>query len=397
MNKETKAVVLGTNDFLGLSIIRCLGREGIPVVAVDYDESDAFPLKSKYVSETLIGPYYKDRPEELKDFLIDYGKKQELKPVLIPNSDVYAAFTDTYLDELKEFYLINMTEQGLWTDLIDKDTFYQLADKHNVRYPKTFSADRDDILESVESEIGYPCLLKPVNSKPFVAKFGIKLFKVHNLAELKERLKVTNEANIDMVIQQLIEGFDNQMYMFDAYLDQDSKVTHWMTAQKQRQYPINYGASVYAVQKYVPELYDIGARFLEEVGYKGFGELEFKKDSKTGEFYVIEMNARMTSFNAMIDRVGLNMPLITYLELTGQPIGSKAIEEDTGEAFKNLFQDKVASRHYMKAKQLTLGEVMKKHHKNVTGSVWANDDLRPNFIFFKDRVMKTMLRRWFKR
>ena len=48
-----KAVVLGCNYYIGLSIIRCLGREGVHVVACDYDFDNSYGAKSKYISEFL--------------------------------------------------------------------------------------------------------------------------------------------------------------------------------------------------------------------------------------------------------------------------------------------------------------------------------------------------------
>src|SRR5699024_8701558 len=149
------------------------------------------------------------------------------------------------------------------------------------------------------------------------------------------------------------------MYTFDAYLNQDAKVTHWMTCQKLRQYPINFGASVYTIQRYVPELYDLGANFLEAIKFKGFAEIEFKKDAETGQFYLIEINARITNLNEMLCQVGLNFPYITYCELVGQPLPPKAIEKTTNRAFIYAYEDVLAIKDYTKTKQLSLYSILK--------------------------------------
>lgn len=396
MTEQHKAVVLGANYYIGLSIIRCLGRAGVPVVAVEYQEKGAYALHSKYLSGHLIGPHYKKEPEALKDFLIDYAKTQKKKPVLYPTADPYVEFIDEYLDELGEYFLITQKEKGLWTQLIDKDSLYVLAEEHNVRVPKTIQTTRADLIQTVEAELGYPCLVKPADSTVFVAKFRKKLFKVHDRAELEEALKKSKDAKIEVVIQQLVQGFDDHMYTFDAYLNQESKVTHWMTAQKHRQYPIHFGASVYTQQRYVPELFTIGAPFLEKIGYKGFAEIEFKKDADTGEYYLIEINVRTTNFNQMIADVGLNMPLIAYKELTGQPIGSKVIKEDTGQVFHYMYEDLHASKAYVKAGDLTWGQIIKSYRANKTGAVWAKDDPKPGMQFigkFVKRVANRATRR----
>src|SRR5699024_7123431 len=129
-------------------------------------------------------------------------------------------------------------------------------------------------------------LVKPVDTAAFTERFRRKLFKVHSEKELEEAITKSKKAGLQVIVQRIIPGFDDHMYTFDAYLNQDSKVTHWATAQKHRQYPINFGASVYTVQKYVPGLYEIGAPFLEAIKFKGFAEIEFKKDEETGDFYL---------------------------------------------------------------------------------------------------------------
>ncbi len=51
------------------------------------------------------------------------------------------------------------------------------------------------------------------------------------MGELKEAISKAQEANLDVVVQRIIPGFDDHMYTFDAYLDQNSKVSHWITCQ----------------------------------------------------------------------------------------------------------------------------------------------------------------------
>ena len=77
---KNKAVVLGANYYVGLSIIRCLGRHNIHVTVVDYKTEGTYGLRSKYVSEQLIAPHYKEDTREYIDFLIEYAKKQSCKP-----------------------------------------------------------------------------------------------------------------------------------------------------------------------------------------------------------------------------------------------------------------------------------------------------------------------------
>lgn len=395
MKTEHKAVVLGCNYYIGLSIIRCLGQEGIHVTGVHYQEEGAYAFQSKYLSEKLISPHHEKEAEKFKDFLIDYAKKQSHKPVLYPTADPFVLLIDNYFDELTQYYLINQTQQGFWSDIIDKDKLYLLAEKHNVLVPKSFSTEDADLISKVESELGYPCIIKPFDSSTFVATFRRKLFKINSREELIEKLQAVKEKNIEVAVQQLVQGFDDHMYTFDAYLNQDGKVTHWVTAQKQRQYPINFGASVYIKQKYVPELVEIGKPFLEAIGYKGFAEIEFKKDEQSGKYYLIEINARTTNFNQMLAEIGFNMPLLAYKELTGQPIGQKVLKDTTDFGFHYMYEDLHASKAYIQSKQLPLKQILKTYTEKRVGAIWDRKDPKPGFSYIGillNKVKKKVLR-----
>ncbi|MBP3967282.1 carboxylate--amine ligase [Paenibacillus lignilyticus] len=378
---SNKAVILGCNYYIGLSTIRCLGIHGIHTVAVDYTDKNTYAVKSKYCSERLIAPHYKENPKGFIQFLKDYADKQSLKPVLIPCHDSYVEVVDEYLDELRESFLIPQTEKGLYTKLMNKETLQRIALEMGVAVPETVRVGEDNFQEKIDTIIQYPCIIKPVDSPSFVAKFRKKLFKVHNQAELEAAIARSHEAGLEVIVQRIIPGFDDHMYTFDAYMNQDSKVTHWVTCQKFRQYPINFGASVYTGQRYVPELYELGAKFFEAVKFKGFAEIEFKKDAVTGQFYLIEINVRITNLNNLLFRTGVNIPYITYRELTGSPLPPHAVNKDTGLVFWYAYEDLLAVRNYIKTKQLTVGQVIGSYFKPKAHAIWDWKDPKPAFAF----------------
>lgn len=201
------------------------------------------------------------------------------------------------------------------------------------------------------------------------------------MEELEEKIELAKNADLEVIIQRIIPGFDDHMYTFDAYLNQDAKVTHWTTCRKLRQYPINFGASVYTVQKHVPELYELGANFLEAIKFKGFAEIEFKKDAETGDYYLIEINARITNLNSLLYKVGLNFPYITYMELTGQPLEPKAVNHNTNTAFWYFYEDMLAVKDYIKTGQLSAMTVLKSLFRPKAYAIWDWNDPKPAFSF----------------
>lgn len=378
---KNKAVILGSNFYIGLSIIRALGSRQIYTVAMDYSRINTYASKSKYLNEQIIVPHYKESEQEFLAFLIEYAKQQDEKPVLFPTVDPYVEFIDAHLDELSPYYLINMTNQGLWSSIMDKEFLHDLASKHEVLVPESLKPTDDGFEDKVLSQIGFPCIVKPTDSPAFVAKFRLKIFKCSNMDELRAALEKAAQANLQVIVQRIIPGFDDHVYTFDAYLDQHSKVTHWVSCQKLRQFPINFGASAFTRQKHEEELYRIGAPFLESIGYKGFAEIEFKKDAVTGKFYLIEINTRTTTLDPLLRKCGVNFPLLAYRELTGEAIGRHSVTHDTGYVFCFLFEDILSSRDYIRAKQLSRTQIFKSHFVKKAPAIWSMDDPLPAFHF----------------
>lgn len=390
---RNKAIILGTNYYIGLSIIRCLGKEGVYTVAMDYEKRGTYGADSKYLHEQIIVPHYAREEEKLLAFLVDYGQKEALKPVLFPSADPYVAFMDRHFDKLKEYYLFPMDQEGKWTEIMMKDSLEVLAQKYQMPMPYSVSIHEEDLLEKVKKHVGYPCVLKPTESTAFVAKFRAKNFIVQDeKALLTYRDKVLAEG-LSGVVQKIIQGFDDHMYTYDAYVNEEYEVTHWMTCQKHRQFPINFGASVYTEQRHVPELHEMSKKFFKDIGYRGFGEIEYKKEETTGQFYLIEINTRTTNLNELLYRAGINFPYLAYKEMVGEKIQVEKKIHDSHRYFRYLYEDLLAIRAYLKADQLSLWQVFSSLWHRKAPAIFSFEDLKPTWGFSKV-LWEKVKRKW---
>ncbi len=376
-----KALILGCNYYIGLSIARCLGREGVHVVACDYDFS-SYASKTKYIKERL-------HIEELNQFnevalnkLIDYGKKQDSKSVLFPSHDKYVAFIDRYYEELSKYFYISQAGGNLNTKLMDKLELSKIAEENNVRIPITVDFKSPNFNEEMK-KISFPCILKPVDTVEFTNVFHSKVKRCNSLEELELNYEECKKHDLDVFAQEIIPGFDDHMLTYDFYIDSLGRTTHYMTAQKLRQWPINFGASVFTIQKFNKKLVDIGRPFTENIGYRGFGEIEFKKHEETGEIYLIEINARTTNFNNMIYKLGINMPYLAFCDLTGsEKLEDLYIDYDTNYAFIYGYEDLAAILKYSKTKQVSFfSSIGKTFSKRLAPAIFSLVDLKPWFSF----------------
>lgn len=390
---EHKAVVLGTNYYIGLSVVRNLGRNGVHVTTVDYEPSHYGV--SKYVSERLIAPHYKTQEQELVAFLIDYSKKQTAKPVLFPTADLYVEFMENNFDALKEYYLWPNDQKGLLTELMDKEQLLKYTEPLGILTPEIIPMTDPNVFNRATEELGYPCVLKPRDSMPFVNKYREKMFFINSEEELREKLALCIKDGQDVFVQRIVKGPETNCYSFDVYM-QDNEAVSFMTTSKIRQWPINFGASTYAKQEYIPELYDMCMPLFKDVNYKGFAEVELKRDERNNKIYLVEVNVRFVNFTELHCYLGMNTPLMYFLDSIGEKVSGAKIEKNTETYWKYKYEDIPAIKKYLKTGEMSLGQIIKDYRFKKVSSTWASDDVGPGLTFF-NWAIGSKLKRVFKK
>jgi len=387
---ETAAVFLGANHYTGLSGIRTLGRRGVCVIALDYQFSNAFALASRYVHRRVLCPDINIAEQKLVDFLIELAADYSGKPVLIPSHDAYALMIDRHSAALSERYLFHRGPQGLLEQIINKRGLYALSCAHGMRAPLTLLPSGAGEDEDAASKMTFPCLVKPALSHLFVKVFRRKLFVAHDKNELFDALRRSREANLEVMVQQLIPGFDDKMYLLSVFIDREGQATHVVSAQKLRQFPANFGSSTLTHQYPVPKLFAPGISFLQRIGYRGYCELEFKRHADTDEFYMLEVNARLSTLNSLYDACGLEYPYIIYRDLTGDPLPPVYLtDKHLNYAFYHFYEDIYSVDRYLKTKQLAWKNIIMPLlvHRKIY-AVWALDDPVPVLHFVKIIIQK---------
>jgi D-aspartate ligase len=381
---QVPVVLLGANFYTALGAIRSLGRRKVPVYALDYHFTTAYALSSKYVTRKIMCPDINKGDEELAAFLVEMGKEFNERPVLLATADSYALMISKYSEQLSRYYRFPDMPAGLLERIIDKKGLSELAAEHGLLAPQTFIAGDGADLDKIAAEINYPCIIKPALSHKFVRIFRQKCLFANNSSELGDALEKARNENLVVMVQEVIPGFDDCMYVFDAYINKEGRVTHTFTAQKLRQFPINFGSSTLTHHLYDRELVEAGTEYMKKLGYRGYGEIEFKKHPKNGRFYMIEINARLSTLNILFDKCGVEFTYAMYRDLIGDPLPDFHLAEDQPWAFWHAYEDMISVSAYLRKKQLTPAEVIRpwlSHRK--AHAIWAADDIKPLFAFGK--------------
>ncbi len=386
-------VILGANFYTALGAIRTLGRRGIQVYALDYHHPSAYALASRYVSRRVLCPNVNTDESGFAEFLIELGKSFAERPVLMASADNYALVISRYARELSRYYIFPANRDGLLEKVIDKKGLALIAQEHGLNIPQTYIVDQNSDLAVIGAGTPYPCIIKPALSHKFVKVFRQKCLYANNKDELMAALETARTAELEVMVQEIIPGFDDRMYVFDVYINEKGVATHTFTAQKLRQFPINFGSSTLTRQCYKRDLVELGLAYMHKIGYRGYGEIEFKQHAGNDRFYLIEINARLSTLNVLFDKCGVEFTYVMYRDLIGDPLPDYHLDIEKPWVFWHAYEDLISSIAYLKQKQLTPGQIIKPWlASRKAHAVWAADDPLPLIAFARLILVKVTAR-----
>jgi predicted ATP-grasp superfamily ATP-dependent carboligase len=311
------AVVLGTAT-TGLSVIRSLGRMGVPVVGVDKDVLSA-GYYSRYC-RTITSPDPEADEEGYVRLVLELGEHMGGRPVLFPSRDREVELIARHRQELEKLYRIPVAKSDLNEKLVDKRKFYELIRDLDVDYPITYVPESIDHVTRVSHEIKYPYIIKPVNTVPFSRQFSVKCFYASGPEELVQAYHKAVSNGHEVIIQEVIPGDERCLYHLGGYFDDHSEPLGIFLQRKIRNCPEMYGIGSLAEGGWDPDIMRAGTTFMKALGYRGIGVVEMKKDPRDGRYKVLEVNARPWTQLWLVTRSGVNLPYMAYLNMLGQHV-----------------------------------------------------------------------------
>ena len=314
----TFACVLG-----GLSIIRALGRAGIPVACVVTPETKEQPSLSRYVRRSVTAPGAVSDPEGLVAELLRFSASLSTPPVLFVDNDDDLLFVSRNRERLAPYFQFGLPSPELLEDLVDKRRFATLAKRMNLPTPETHviaqgTATRDP---RVRTWIRFPCIVKPgLRTHWFgsqVAQHVIRTQKaicVRSHAELQELAVGLESHPSDFILQPLIEGGEDQIVTYHAYVA-DGVVVADFTGRKVRTVPREYGFSTYIQITDDERVRRLGRDVVARLCFRGVIKLDFKEDRRDGALYLLEANPRFNLWHHPAAIAGVNLPALVYQDI----------------------------------------------------------------------------------
>jgi D-aspartate ligase len=384
---ETGAIVIGGN-YGGLGIVRSLGRHRIPVWVLQDEHASA--AASRYAQHRLRWPETGEAGQ--LDFLLQLATTRGLDGwTIYPTTDETAALLAKNEGCLGQRFLLTTPPWSAMRWAYDKRLTYELAAKLNIDHPKTYRPrNRDDV---VALNCEFPAILKPA-IKNCVNQFtAARAWRINSRRELLARYdEASSLVDPDVImIQELIPGGGETQFSFAA-LCVDGAPLAYGVARRARQYPADFGhgsSFVETIDK--PEIEETSRRLLAEIGYTGLVELEYKRHPTTGQFKLLDINARAWAWHSLGHRAGVDFPYLCWRLLQGEPVPETRTRP--GVHWVRMATDIPSALTSIKRGNLSTGEYLSSLRRPLEFAVFAADDPVPVFAEATSMLQRVWKRR----
>ena len=374
-NSLPLAVVLGLSP-TGLFVVRSLGRKNIRVIGVDKD-AWCVGRFSKYLTSF----FRENNAESLFNTMVNIASKEDEKPVLFCAADDYLQFLAEYAKDLSAYYVMPRSYTREVINLfLNKLEFYKMCIRNSVDFPPTYFPSSIEDIVSISKEISYPCIIKPAFSHLWRKKLkGKKMVEVNGPEELVSQYRVLSQVSGELIIQEVVPGGDESIYVFGGYFDKNSEPLAVFTGRKLRQFPPKFGSASLAESLENPEILEKSVSLLRKLNFHGVCGTEFKLDPRTGVLKMMEINIRPTLWFSITAASGVDIIYTAYRDLAGFPVTACQTQERYGK-WIYFVRDTVSAIYYIAHGELALRNWIKSLKGINAHAIYAGDDIPPAVI-----------------
>lgn len=289
-------VCVGDAGINGLATVRALGRRGIAVDVVALETSAQIASASRYCRRFIPVRDMASLPQVLLG----------LEPAIlyVDNDPMLKALAPHAAELAQRFGLADPLDRAL--ELTDKAWQMGVARKTGIAVPKSWYPAGWEELATLRTS-------KRLIAKP-IARAEFKALVAADAAQLAAALRSRGVTPADVVVQEYVEGGDDQIYAGLCYRARSRERCFVLSARKLRQ--TEPGAGVMAVGQAVdaPQVREMTRRLAKAAGAYGVLSTEFKLDARDGRWYFIEWNPRPDYFQSIGWKAGFDLTWLAYCD-----------------------------------------------------------------------------------
>jgi predicted ATP-grasp superfamily ATP-dependent carboligase len=320
--------------YTGLGIARSLGENKIPVIGLTAHPR-SYGNFTRYACVRSC-PDSRENPAALLDFLLRLGETTPPRSIIFPTRDDDVVFLERFRKELEQRFVLFIPETTPLKRCLDKWETYLCASAEKVPAPRSWVVSSKPELLRIAPELPFPCVMKPVSqhhwrkARNWQIVGGRKAFATASLEELCAEYDQIARAERRVLIQEMVPGGDDCLWIAACYLDRQARYVAGFTARKLVQVPEIFGTGCIIEAVSRPDLLDVAARILERMHFTGIAEVEFKWDAPSGEYKLIEINPRPWDQHRLGNACGIHLIHIAYCDSARLPLPPLPPVQTTG-------------------------------------------------------------------
>ena len=363
-------------DYRALGVVRSLGRQGIPVWVLKQG-GHLVASVSKYVHRNI--PWSSADDVAQVERLLRLGAKHNLDGwLLFPTDDHAVALISRHHQLLSRKYMVTVPPWEKLRFACDKRLLHETARKLGVPQPWTAWPRSREELASLDCP--FPVILKPATrirvSSLSIPKAWRAESREHLLAHFDEASAVVGSSNL--IAQEVIPGGGETQFSYAA-LCKDGRSLVSMMASRTRQYPIDFGQfSTFVETVDAPQIIAPSERLLGATRFTGLVELEFKLDTRSRQFKLLDVNPRVWGWHTLGIRVGMDFPYLLWLLFRGEPVPTA--RSHSGERWMLASADVLAALQEIRASRLSWRDYLHSWKGPVESALFSWDDPAPGLL-----------------
>ena len=318
MAGDTPAVVVGAGAN-GLGVARSLARGRVPVWLLDSDARRP-EMRTRAAQPVVVRSLHGDA---LVDELVRLGTTQfsGMRPVLLLTQEESVKAVSQQRDRLSALYRFSLPAIDVVDALLHKEGFQRRAEQLGSPIPALVYVRTPADLPAL-GKLRYPVVVKPGERNAEYSRQFKKAYRVESAGEATGLLRRILTVMSDVVVQEWIEGPDSSIYFCLQYVDRHGQTAASFTGHKIRSWPPEVGgtASCVAAPEVHAELSAMTTQFFQAAGVIGMASMEYKRDTRSGEFRMVEPTIGRTDYQEEVATLnGVNLPHAAWCSELGLP------------------------------------------------------------------------------
>lgn len=298
-----------------LALLRSLAHHGVSVT-VGESNKKSLAGSSRYCAGTFVYRSPLDQPHDFVEDIVAELQRTDYD-LLIPMTDISSFLISQNKPALSEFTRVAVMDSAEYLRATDKRELLLVCQEMNIPIPHTWFIKNTGELDSLQSELSFPVVVKPTRSRYLIDGRWVapRVQYIDTWDKFCDYIRAWPAFLPAPIIQERIVGSGLGVFVLCNHGTVDAVFCH----RRIREQPPSGGVSVLSESVPVdPALVSQVGRLMESLNWHGVAMVEFKWDRRDNTAKVMEVNARFWGSLQLAIEAGVDFPYLLFqLETKG--------------------------------------------------------------------------------